>query len=264
MFKRIISFFLISSSLFFSSCSNKPSKNEYTETEAPILNIFANATDSALTEGKDMGEEYINQFIFLGESTTSHLKNRGVLSGGTQTTQVWTTKSGTLMLDGTTSMCRIVYPESGEEIDISEAMSRKKPKYMLLTFGLNGAVKNVSRGENYFCGCYKKLISTLQEASPSTKIILQSCFPIAENMDMSNYSVDAKTLNQYIDMLNFWTSRLASELNIGYLNTSEALKNVDGFLYEKYQAGDGYHLTKEAYIEILKYIRTHPINEEEI
>lgn len=228
-----------------------------------------NPTDSyldisafALSESKDMGADYIDNFIFLGESTTYHLKSRGVLSGGNQTTQVWGPKSGTLMLDFSTSSCRIVYPETGEEIDLCEAMRRKKPTYMLLTFGLNGAAKSVSKGEQYFKSCYSKLISELQNASPDTVIILQSCFPIGKDMDMSAHSVDSSTLNSYIDKLNGWTCQLASELSLSYLNSSEVLKDSEGFLKKEYQTEDGYHLTKDAYIEILKYIRTHAYTED--
>ncbi len=215
-----------------------------------------------LKKSDDMGQEYIDSFVFLGESTTYHLKSRGVLTDGKDTTQVWGTKSGTLMLDISTYNCRIVYPETQEELDIGEAMSRKKPKYMLLTFGLNGATSNISKGSEYFKGCYKRLISVLQEASPDTVIILQSCFPVAKSMDTSGFSVGVDTLNEYINIINGWTMDLAKELSLGYLNTAEILKNDDGALFEEYQSGDGYHLTRDAYIKILDYIRTHGYMEE--
>ena len=126
-----------------------------------------------------------------------------------------------------------------------------------MTFGLNGAVQTVARGEEYFKKCYKTLINEIKSGSPETKIILQSAFPVAENMDMSNYSIDAKTLNEYIDKINLWTCSLASELGCGYLNTSEVLKDGNGALRLEYQVGDGHHLTKSAYEVILEYIRTH-------
>ena len=148
-------------------------------------------------------------------------------------------------------------PETNEEMDIAEAMAKKKPKYMLLTFGLNGAVGNMSKGSEYFKSCYKKLISRLQEASPDTVIMLQSCFPVAADMDTSGYSVDVETLNSYIDKTNEWTALLASECGLPYLNTAEVLKSEDGFLKEGYDSGDGFHLNTEAYRQMLEYIKTH-------
>lgn len=209
----------------------------------------------AESANKNTQKNIIDEFIFLGESTTYHLKSRGVLSGGTQTTQVWAPKSGTLMLEPSTYCCRIIYPETGEELELCEAVKRKKPKYMLLTFGLNGAAKSISKGSEYFKSCYSRLINTIRSASPEAVIILQSCFPVGKNMDMSSHSVDASMLNSYINKLNGWAQELSQELGIQYINTAPLLKDNDGFLKQEFQADDGYHLTREAYLEILKYIK---------
>ncbi len=256
MFRKLFSLLFILS-LVLVSCT-EPNTTESGGSESPKSTaVNSDALSYPLSPTDDMGQKYIDSFIFLGESTTYHLKSRGVLSGGTDTLQVWGPKSGTLMLDASTASCRIVYPESGEEIDVSEAMRRKKPKYIMLTFGLNGATKSISKGSEYFKGCYKKLIEALQSASPESIVILQSCFPVAENMDMTNYSVSASTLNSYIDTLNKWSCQLAEELSIGYLNSAEILKDANGFLFEEYQVGDGYHLSRAAYLKILEYTRTH-------
>ena len=216
------------------------------------------ASKSALmTQCSDMGEEYIDSFIFIGESTTAHLRSRGVLKGGKNTCQVWSPKSGTMTLDTTTTTIRIVYPETGEELTVGEAANKKKPRRVLFTFGLNGAVDKIKRGERYFKTCYTALICSVTEASPDTEIILGACFPVARSMDMSLYTVDATTLNSYITTINSWTLSLAEELGLGYLNTAEALCDSDGFLKAEYQMGDGYHLTEEAYRKMLMYMRTH-------
>jgi hypothetical protein len=264
MLKRLLFFllFILIASTLIISCSTSPQESDGAEennisTEDQKNQLTTDALDVFIEESSDAGQKYIDSFIFLGESTTYHLKSRGVLSGGTETTQVWAPKSGTLMLDHTISECRIVYPQSKAEMELGEALRHNKPKYILLTFGLNGAVASVSRGENYFKGCYGKLIDTVSDNSPDTKIILQSCFPVARNMDVSNFSVDVKKLNQCIDILNEWASELALERGIGYLNSSEIFKDSEGFLIDKYQSGDGYHLTAEAYKKMLYYMRTH-------
>ncbi len=205
----------------------------------------------------DRGQEYIDSLIFIGESTTYHLKSRGVLSGGTDTKQVWAPENGTLNLDMSTKNVKIVYPDTGEKLTFAETAARAKPKYIVFTFGLNGAVQNVRRGADYYKSCYRSLINSVKNASPDTKIIIQSAFPIAKNMDMSNYSVDAKTLNEYIDLINSWSLELAREDGHSYLNTAEILKESDGWLKYGFQNGDGHHLSTEAYVEILAYIRTH-------
>lgn len=218
--------------------------------------------DTVLGTTADMGEDYIDSFIFLGESTTYHLKSRGVLKDGKNTKQVWAPKSGTVNLDTTVGSLKIVYPETGEELTVGEAVQRKKPQRILLTFGLNGAVEKIRRGEEYFRSCYLTLINAIRQGSPETVIILQSSFPISENMDMTNYSVDAATLMEYIRTINGWTAALAKDEGLGYLNTVEALVDEKGFLLSEYDVGDGHHLTADAYIKMLEYIRTHGVTED--
>ena len=206
---------------------------------------------------EDKGEKYIDSFIFFGESTTYHLKSRGVLSGGTDTFQVWSTPSGTSKLDMTILSLQIVYPETGELLTVGEAVQKKSPERIFLCFGLNGAVGNIKRGKEYFKTCYKLLIDEILSKSPSTSIYLASAYPIAKSMDMSKYTVDAKTLNEYISITNSWTSELALEYGAPYLDTASTLTDKDGFLCEKYHIGDGHHLTAEAYEKVIFYIRTH-------
>ncbi|MBQ8850623.1 MAG: hypothetical protein IJ011_09855 [Clostridia bacterium] len=212
---------------------------------------------TVLEESDDMGEDYIDSFVFFGESTTYHLKSRGVLSGGRDTAQVLADESGTAILDSETANMKVIHPESGELVSFGEAIKRKRPEYLLLTFGLNGAVGKVKRGEEYFKSCYKKLIDTARSSSPDTKIILGSCYPVAENMDMSGYSVTLDGLNERIETLNGWALELCTEEGLRYLNVNEILTDSNGRLKLEYQAGDGHHLTRDAYIKIIEYIRTH-------
>ena len=232
-----------------SSCSEK---NSITVSDDTYESFSA-----VLEESEDMGDSYIDSFVFFGESTTYHMKNRGVLSGGQNTTQILADRTGTAILDETTMSMAVIYPETGELVPLCEAIKRKSPDYLLMTFGLNGAVQKIKQGEDYYKDCYLKLINAVKESSPKTKIILQSCFPVAENMDMSGYSVDLKTLNSYIKQLNKWSLELAEDEGLGYLNTNEILTDENGNLKLEYQSGDGHHLTRGAYLKIIKYIRTH-------
>lgn len=238
--------YLCTISLLLTSCGASTAK----DTPLPVI-------ISTEEETNNKSENCIDDIIFLGESTTYHLKSRGVLNGGKETKQVWAPKSGTLMLDATICECRIVYPKTNEELALEEALKREQPKIMLLTFGLNGATNFISRKKEYFKLCYQKLIDLIKTTSPKTKIIINSCFPIAANMDMSRYSIDAKTLNSYIDTLNIWAEEVAYENNINYANSASKLKDSHGYLNSTLQAEDGYHLNIEAYKLILEYLNNY-------
>ena len=252
---KLLIILILSFAIILVACSDGAS----TQTAQTNLSVSdtEQATTALLRETPDAGQEYIDSFIFLGESTTYHLKSRGVLSGGTNTHQVWSPKNGTVNLDTTITSLKIIYPETGEEMTVAQASKKKQPKRIILTFGLNGAVTKVKRGKEYFHSCYLSLINAIKENSPQTVIILQACFPISQNMDMSNYSINSYTLNEYITLINSWSLELAESEGLGFLNTAESLTDATGFLRKEFDAGDGHHLTTAAYVEILKYIRTH-------
>ena len=232
-------------------------KDRRTTPAAVTTSVEETALSVILGESEDMGKEYIDSFVFFGESTTYHLKSRGVLSEGRDTAQVLGNSSGTAILDPYTASTEVIYPETGEVMSFSEAISRKKPKYLFMCFGLNGAAAKLRRGSEYFKSCYRELIAAVRQVSPATKIILGSCYPVAENMDMSNYSLSLDGLNAAIETINGWTVELCAEQGIRYLNINEVLTDENGRLRLEYQVGDGHHLTAEAYRKILYYIRTH-------
>ena len=234
-----------------------------TTTVTSGTNVTGNSTDDpgqpakapvTLTETADMGQAYQDSIIFVGDSTTAHLRSRGVLTGGTETRQVWVPSDNTLLLDFNITKKKIVYPATGIEMTIAEATEKDKPVYMILTIGLNGITSFVNN-KNLYQNCYGSLIDTIKKASPDTKIILQSVYPVAANQ--RTFTADAVTLNGYIDILNGYVKELAADKEVRYLDTNSALKGPDGLLPESYQNGDGIHLTAEGYRVILDYIRTH-------
>ncbi len=226
---------------------------EQTEKDAPVV---SQSDKVILKEGDDAGMEYIDQMIFFGESTTAHLRSRGVLTGGTETKQVWADQSGTKTLSSQLLSTTIVYPETGENLLISEAVERSKPKYMVLSFGLNNIVGFIEK-KSLYVNNYNKLIDAIQAASPDTKIILQSVYPIAQSN--TDFSVDAETVNNYSQALNEWLIEIAAaHENVRFADTGSALRDADNALLPSYDSGDGVHLTAAAYEAILSYLRTHP------
>lgn len=221
------------------------------QTQAPDIptNTTPN-TSAVLGQTADMGQDYIDSIIFLGDSTTYHMINRAVLSGGKDTKQVWSGALGTLTLDGNIHKTTIVYPETGTEMTVAEAAAQEKPKYMVITLGVNGVAYAT---ETQFTAYYGKLIDAIKQASPDTKIILQSIFPVSQSYDQKG----GKLCNANIDIANGWIMQLAADKGCKYLDTASVLKNDEGTMIALYDAGDGIHMTADGYKAILQYIRTH-------
>lgn len=202
-----------------------------------------------LAETADAGSEYLDKLTFLGDSTTYGLKFYEMLSGGSETKQVWTPASGTLALFNQ-SIATIVYPETGEEIPITDAVARAKPEYMVITLGVNGVAM---MDEEYFTSEYTALVKRIQENSPDTKIILNSIYPVSskyEHLDQIN--------NDKIQAANVWVEKVAGDTGVRFLNTYEAIVGSDGWLPLEYEnGGDGMHLNPAGFNVILEYIKTH-------
>lgn len=208
---------------------------------------------SILEEGADAGQSYQDKIIFVGDSTTHHLRNREVLSGGKNTTQVWTPTSGTLTLAYALTV-KILDPGTNTEMTIMDAAGLNKPEIMVITLGMNGIS---FMKEDSFKTVYTALIHGILEQSPDTKIILQSIFPRALEGN-ENY---ASISQEMIDTGNVWVQDIARECNVYYLDTQSVLKDENGYLRSEYSVGDGIHISREGYQVILQFIRTHPIPE---
>ena len=236
-----------------SPVETESSSETETESEADT-GTSVDPVEVLLGETEEAGTEYIDSMIFFGESTTAHLRARGVLSGGTETHQVWADSSNTRMLSSRTTSEPIVYPPTGENITIAEACKREKPAYLVLSFGLNGISGFISNKTQYVNN-YGRLIAAIQAASPNTKIILQTVYPVSS---AEHYNVDVATLNGYIETLNSWLPEIAAKYeNVRIADTASVLKDANGQLTAAYDNGDGIHLTVSAYEAILTYLRTH-------
>ena len=213
-----------------------------------IAAFLAEYPDTVLGVTEDAGQEYIDKLTFLGDSTTYGLIHYGMLKDGKNTKQVWTPASGTLTLSQA-SFATIVYPETGEEITIVDAVTRSQPEYLVITLGVNGVS---FMDEDYFKSEYKKLVESVQTASPDTKIICQSIFPVARSYELLN-SIN----NDKIDAANKWICEVAADCGVKYLDTNSVLRDSEGWLPEEYHNGDGMHLATNSFTIELNNLRTH-------
>ena len=224
------------------------------DTEPPVIQspdtedpTPSEPTPTLLGESEDMGQAYIDKLVFLVDATNVGLRSYGVLSGGKSTTQVWRTTSGTLTLSGICEK-KIIYPETSAEMTVAQAAEKKKPEYLVITLGFEG-MNQISREK--FIEEYTALINTVKAASPDTKIILQSVYPIASR-------VKGKVTNAKIDELNSAIYTLAQSCEVKYLDTCTVLKDSSGAMKDELDnGGTGWNLNAKGFETVLSYIRTH-------
>lgn len=201
-------------------------------------------TSVELGETEDMGQEYIDKFVFLGDSTTNGLAAYDVVNKN----QVWTPANGTLTINRW-DIDRIQYRDEGTEIFITEALEKKKPEYLLVTLGVNGVS---FLDEENFTMYYKALIEAMKAASPDTKIILNTIYPVS-----AGYDPNTGITNGKIDAANGWIKNIAEDTGVKFLNSASILKDETGAMKVGYDNGDNIHPNADTYRLIISYIRTH-------
>ena len=261
-------------SLFFSACarqdggekdrgftveSDRPRSDRETETPeesaeptepAGEENPPENGAAARLGLSADAGRSYLDKFVFLGDSTTygiGYYYDQGYTEL-CPPSQVWTPKSGTLTLSYH-SIATIVDPETEEELSILDMVEKYKPEYMLITLGVNGIA---FMDENWFITDYTGLVQGIRETSPSTRIILNSIYPVA-----ASYKYQSDINNEKIRAANEWIERVAEQTGCRYLHSYESVIGADGNLPESAHNGDGIHLNGESFTKVMEYIRTH-------
>lgn len=215
---------------------------------------FSVPVGSCLPQSADAGEEYLSRAVFFGESTTAHLaRSGGILDTPEGRSRVWRDASGTRMLDRRILTTTIEAPD-GTKRTVRDALISETPALLVLSFGLNGIV-SFAKNVPLFLDNYRAMLAEIHALSPDTRIIVQSIYPIRAD---DAFSVDAQTINGYIEALNQAVCAMTGALPyVRFADTASILRDADGFLAAQYDAGDGIHLTNAAYEQILLYLRTH-------
>ena len=223
------------------------SANAVPDTPPPSPTEIVDYSSIVLGKTEDMGDTYLDKFVFFGDSTSNSGLLFYVLVGDRQ---AWVPKENYFGLFNQ-SITRIVDPATQEQMTIDGIFSQEKPLYVLITLGADGIAATT---RERFISDYTALVKRIQDASPDTKIILNSIYPVTQTHSESGG--DGVTMDR-INAANDWIQKVAFDTNTRYLDSASALKNDAGFLPDKDSSGDGIHLTKDALSQVLQYLKTH-------
>lgn len=205
---------------------------------------------ATLDKTADYGSSYIDSMIFLGDYTSLAL-SQYTEQTGVAPTGVWTSKGSTLDLDANIDKATVIIPATGEEMLISSALSTYKPRFLVITLGIENAVPYCSK--DTFCEYYEKLVTLAISSSPDTCVMLQSIFPVTRKYELKNRQYS----NEKISECNTWISEIAQKHGVRYLNTAECLMTSSGALKNELASDSGNILNQDGCIAVTNYIRTH-------
>ncbi len=186
---------------------------------------------------------FVDELTFLGDSITAHMASRSEVSPE----RIWCTRERYLNLDARIMRARVIAPDTGEEELITELAARVRPRYLVVTLGIDYGVYYYRDAPETFALYYEKLLDGITAASPHTVLLPQSIFPVTRACHVVS--------NEMIDRANAVIREIAARKGLCYLDTQSVLRDTDGYLDERYcNSEDGIHLNEEAYRVILAYI----------
>lgn len=207
-----------------------------------------NASTALLTETADVGTDYLNDTLFLGDSNTVRLYNNGLIS-----LQQFCAKEGI----GTQVALNegiVTFKKDSNHYTIPQAVAMMKPRRVVMTFGTNDTGMEVPD----FIAHYTALIQAIQQSYPYTDIIVNTVPPVPA--DHSNYPHMDQAK---IDDFNMALLDLCEQLGVRFLNSAEALKGSDGYGIADYYTSGDIHLKSAGLKAVLNYLRTHALQTED-
>ena len=207
-------------------------------------------TLKTLAETEDAGQAYIDSLTFLCDSTMIGLKNYGLLSGGDQTTQVWTTPSGVLAVSDIAES-KIVFPNDGSIVSAANAAMILQPGILVISVGNDG----IANADQYdFIDKYETLIEGIRKASPNTWIL---CLPLT-SVTVS-YGLDDGLTAAKSNEANKWLQTVCSDTGAYYCDAASTVQDVSGLLLQEYASADGKTLNSTGINQILQFLRYHAV-----
>jgi len=199
----------------------------------------------ALPKGEKEDWDYFDDTVFVGDSHCYAMAAYGYLSYNHVFAKIG-------LHQNTALYTKCVYTSKTTSYTIAEAVGMAKPGKIIVNLGINSIL---SYNQDYFYSNYRAFINKIREASPDSKIIIQSIFPVTQSWALKNGHAD---YNHYIAYANRELAKLSKELDCSFLHTYEILTDENGYLQAKYTS-DGLHLSREGYSAVFDYILSHPI-----
>lgn len=126
---------------------------------------------------------------------------------------------------------------------------KAKPKAIYLMDGINDQFRNLPHDVSIYN--YRRIIRKIKQASPKTKIYLESALPINETLTTEPYT---KGKNIRVPALNQKLEKLAQEEGIAYVDICPLFQDENGVLKPAFTM-DGIHLKASAYIDWVNFLK---------
>lgn len=199
--------------------------------------------DAVLKETADAGSSYVSETVFVGDQFAQSLYEARVIS-----LDQFAGADG-LTVSSLLSEACIYFADEADAYTVPQAMSRMKPRRVVLLLGSNDLDGTLSYDN--FVRNYKQDIKAITGAYAYCDIIVCAIPPVAKGSD------NAAKRQLSIDHFNQALAEMCNDEGYKFLNVSEVLKESSGYAEATYlnSARDGF--SSSGANLVLNYLRTH-------
>ena len=198
------------------------------------------STDSGKTPSDRVRSDYFNDAAFVGDSITTGISIYDVMSNADVFAQTGLGLYG--LLD------KKFVKMDGEDITLSEAFKRTKPKKIYVMLGGN----SMGNYNGTLIEPFTLFIETIARENPDSIIYIQSVLPVNEEKYQAAYKKELK--NSWIEDYNQKLKELSDKNGYYYLDVASVFKNDKGEMPEEYTR-DGVHIGSEQYTMWFDYLK---------
>ena len=203
-----------------------------------------------LPETSDGGQSYLDDLTFLCDSALIGLRDYGLLSGGTVTSQVWGSSAGNIPASSI-AQCTIVYPGDGSQISAASAAMIAKPRVLVIALGCDSLSET---DQESFIANYTALLNSIHQASPETTLICCSpCFVTASYSGSDGLTRDTALQAEQ------WIQQVCMATGVYYADLRSVLCDNSGTLLNDYASSNGKTLNSSGISKVLEYLRSHTV-----
>lgn len=200
-------------------------------------------TDTILPS-KKASDNYMEKIIYTGDSIVLYYDINKLVPSK----RLWY-KNGIDPKTARTDTVYHLYKDTNKTL--VEMYEENQPDVSIITLGSNSvAYMDI----DVFIENYKLLLQDIVKASPDTKLIVQSIPPVDKKKDLANSPLNNDKINKF----NYHIAKMCQELGLKFLNSSEAMKDENGYAKEGYCIEkDGIHPSKLGHEAIYEYTKNH-------
>lgn len=218
------------------------------ETESIALDdegeIVSTAGINPIALCDDVGEEYLESCMFVGDSLVVGLSSYGIIP---EDRVVASIGMSTMTINDTP-----IELADGTSMLACDMVNAAAPENLYILLGLN--LMSYYTDEQLLAA-YGDFVDSIDRTNTNIYVISVPPVTAAREEDEEN-----PILNSDIDSFNSDLLKFANSRGLYYIDLNTALKGADGRFSEDDAEADGIHFKSETYTVMLEYIRTHVYN----